>query len=162
MLSPSEVPPSDDFVAAPVNVTENIENFRSFPDARRLSTMHQDGDRLRLVDARYGGRHDTALVGLKKRWLLFNRNRASFLGSDKLLLHIPYVCYLEKREYVARFSTLVVLLKGIRDFPNQVSLHTVLDRAYDGLPFLSNLGRWWNDLDFERRVRTARPPTFTD
>lgn len=37
---PSGVPPLRDMVAALVNVTEYIETFRLFLDARRLTTIH--------------------------------------------------------------------------------------------------------------------------
>lgn len=38
--SPSEVPPSDDFVVAPVKVTVYLKTFRLFLDARRFAATH--------------------------------------------------------------------------------------------------------------------------
>lgn len=48
-------------VVAPVDVIVNIDKFRSFFDDRRFAVMHQDGYRLGFVNARYGGRHGSAL-----------------------------------------------------------------------------------------------------
>lgn len=52
-------PPSGNSVVAPGNVTEHIENFRLFSDARPFAVMHQDGDRRDFADASFGGKNFT-------------------------------------------------------------------------------------------------------
>lgn len=47
---------------APAKVTEYIDKFRLFLNARGFAAMHQDGDNPDLIDARYAERHDTALA----------------------------------------------------------------------------------------------------
>lgn len=58
--------------------------------------MRQDGDRLDFIDARYGGRHGTALRRRKKDWLLIDRNEILFLWFGELQLDIPYARYFEE------------------------------------------------------------------
>lgn len=63
---PSKSPPSGALVVVTVNVTGKIDKIRLFLGARRLAAMHQNGSRLDfidIIDARYGGRNDTALAG---------------------------------------------------------------------------------------------------
>lgn len=42
--------------------------------------MHQDGDTLDFVDARYGRRNDSAFGSWKKRWLLLDRTGPLCVG----------------------------------------------------------------------------------
>lgn len=56
-------------------------------------------------------------------------------------LDIPYARCPEEREYGARLSNLVVLLKSVNVRSSQVDVYKVLDKLYDVLPFLENLGR---------------------
>lgn len=78
--SPLRLQPSGNSVAAAITVTEHVARFQSFMDARRLAAMHEDGDRLDFVGARLGARRDTALKKRRKRFQLFGRNGATFVG----------------------------------------------------------------------------------
>lgn len=108
--SPSGVLPSGDLAVVPVNVTKYIDRFCLFPDARRFTAMHHDCDTLDFINAHYGETHDTAVGASKKRTLLFNCNRASFLGSQELQHTMPYFSCPEERKSLADLSTLVVML----------------------------------------------------
>lgn len=59
--SPSIALLSGDFFVASINVAEYLDKFCPFPIARRLATMHQNGDKRDFVHAHYGRWHDTAL-----------------------------------------------------------------------------------------------------
>lgn len=48
------------------------------------------------------------------------------------------------------------MLKGVGSLSDQIAVYELLDRPYNGFPFLRNLGRWGRDCDFERWMRTAR------
>lgn len=56
-----------------------------------------------------------------------------------MLRDMPCVRGLKERLYIARLSTLVVSLKGVTGFSNQMDVYTVLRRLFDVLPSLENL-----------------------
>lgn len=89
--SPLEAPPSSDLDVAPVDMTKYIDKFRYFLHDRRLAVMHQDGNRLLLINTRYGGRHEIDRRALKHLCLGFDRIPASFLFRDELELAMTYV-----------------------------------------------------------------------
>lgn len=91
--------------------------------------MHQNGDRSDFIDTRNGEKHHTAFGPWKNRWLVFDRNRASLLGSEKLQLVFPYAGCPKEREYVLRLSTFPVLLKDISGSSEQVFVYTALAPA---------------------------------
>lgn len=93
--------------------------------------MNQNGGTLDVIIARYGGRHAAAHGAWKKRWIVFDRNGASFFESVELKRDIRYVCYPEKHQQFTRLSTLVLLLKGVSGLLNQFDFYKVLDRPYD-------------------------------
>lgn len=123
--------------------------------------MHQDDDKLDLIYASNGERHDTAFEAWKMLRLVFDRNGASFLWFSELQFSISYVRCLEDRKYVTRLSTLVVLRKGASHLSNWVDAYMVLCRPCDDLPFLASLNRWEHDCDFKAQMPTARGPTFS-
>lgn len=122
--------------------------------------MHIDAHRPDFVDARYAEKHHHTFGACKKRLQIFDRNGSSFLGSNEVRLDMPYVPCPEKREYDARLSTLVVLLKSVCGSSDQVHIFTVMDRPYNELIFLKNLSRSVCDCEFERQMRTSCRPAF--
>lgn len=96
--SPVGTPLSGNSVVAPVNVTEYVNRFWSFLDALWLAAMHQDGDRFKFIDARYGGRHETALRACKKRRIVFHRKAALYLSSGEVQLDMLYIRCAEERK----------------------------------------------------------------
>lgn len=114
--------------------------------------MHQNGGKLDVIISGCGGSHETAHGAWKNCWILFDSNGASFFESVELKRDIPFVRYPEKHNYLTRLSTLVLSLKGVSGLSNQFDFYTVLDRPYDSLPFLKNLGRSRRDYDFESGI----------
>lgn len=75
---PSAVSRSVDSFITQVNLTENVDKFRSFSDPRKFATIHRAGKRLKLVALRYIGRHVSALGACKNGCLVLNRIDGSF------------------------------------------------------------------------------------
>lgn len=142
-------PPSGSSSDAPVTMASYINKLCLFLNAPRFPAMHQDGNRLAFVDARFTARDDIALGAWKKHSLLFSRNGATFLGSSEALRDIPDIRYPEERAFVARLSTLVVLRKSVRCFSDQVDVYRFLIWLYDVLLFLESLGLWGRDCNFQ-------------
>lgn len=95
-------------------------------------------------------KNDVPVGAWRKRWLVFNRNGASFVRSGEVRLDMPCFRCPKEGQYVVHLSTLVSLLDSAGDLTNQVNVITVFDLPYDFLSFLENLGRWRRDCDFER------------
>lgn len=69
---------------------------------------------------------------------------------------MPYIRCAEQTKYARHLSTPVVSLEEVCGLFNRVGDYTLLDRPYDVLPSLENLGLWGWIWGFERRMRTAR------
>lgn len=82
-------------------MTENIDGFSLFLEARQFAAMLQDGDIFDFVEARFDSRHDTGPWSLEEPLLIFGRNGAILLESGQVQLDMPYVRYPEEHEYVA-------------------------------------------------------------
>lgn len=110
--APLEVPSSRNSAAAAVTVTAHIGRCGSFLEAAGLAAMHQDDNKLKRVDARFGAKQDTALGTWRKCWQLFGCSDGTFVGSSEAELDMPYIrC--PKEQYLARLSPLAVLLKDL-------------------------------------------------
>lgn len=108
--------------------------MRSFLDVWGLAVMHRDGDKLEFIHAWFVIQH-TPAGAWKKFGLVFHRNVVSFLAFDKVQLDVRFVRCLERREYFARPSRLVDLLKRASGKCNEVDVYLVSGRAFDFLPF---------------------------
>lgn len=88
--------------------------------------MQQDGGRLNFSSESFRLMLATALGARNKMLcIMFEQNGALFPRSVEEQLDMKYVWCFKKREYIARLSSLVVLLKGASQFPDQVNLYTV-------------------------------------
>lgn len=70
-LSFLRLPPLREYHFAPITMCEYINKFRLYLDARRLTAMHEHGNKLDFVDACLGTRRDITLEARKERWILF-------------------------------------------------------------------------------------------
>lgn len=75
--------------------------------------MHQDEERLDIGDARFGRKHETDFATLKKNWLEFDHNSASFVKSSEVQLDMPNVPCLKKQKYGGYLSTIVGFLEEV-------------------------------------------------
>lgn len=82
-FSPLKYTASTDPVSAPVTVSDDIAKLQSFLTAKRFASMHKDGDKLELIDARFDARHDTALGVWKKCRKVIGINSSTFPESGE-------------------------------------------------------------------------------
>lgn len=125
------LPACGDSFVAPITKTKYVARFTSFLDAQRIAAMHQDGDRLDFVVARYSASHDTRPGPWKKPYLVLGRNGATFPESSATHLIITYLQCPEEREHVARPSTVVILLEGVRCLADALRAYPVLERPFE-------------------------------
>lgn len=59
--SPFRVSPFGDPFSLLVQVIDYIDKLWSFLDAKQFALIHQDGDKLKFVEARFGAEHDTTI-----------------------------------------------------------------------------------------------------
>lgn len=100
--SQSEFLPSGNLIIAPVSATKYLDTFRKFLLAWKLAEMHQDGEKLDCIGARYGGKNDTAFYAWKKRWQVFHCNGAVIIRCHKLPFDMLFFRCLENRQFVVR------------------------------------------------------------
>lgn len=79
-----DIPPSENLIVVPGIVKEYLDTFSSLSDTPRYAVMYQDEGNFYFINARDGGRHDTAIRWRKKRWLLIDGDGVSFLELSKM------------------------------------------------------------------------------
>lgn len=94
-------------------MTDYIARLKQFLDAKQFASINRDDKKVDFIDARFIARHSIALEMWRKWLQLLYQNSAPLANSKYTQLDIPYIYCLQKRKYVARLRTLVVLLKNV-------------------------------------------------
>lgn len=112
----SRILPTGDMIVPLVSGMEHLDKFLSFLYARWFAAMHQNVDKLHVIDAAHGGKQDTFFGARKKNWLVFVFSRTSFLGFGQLQLDTPCALFHEELECVAYLSSLVVVMEVLATY----------------------------------------------
>lgn len=155
-LRPQFPPTSGKFVAASEIVGKYISHFKSFLDLRQFKSMHQDGEKLDLIDASFGATYETAL-GVSKMF-------ARIWANDPFLADVSdgsydiYTRCPKEHCFFARLSHYVTSKQKTSGLSDSFKNYSVLNRPYDRFPFRTNVSRWGRDCNFESRMQVRLRP----